>query len=117
QGEAMAQHNLGFMHENGLGTPSDDVQAVNWYRLSAGVGSVVAQKNLGRMYFQGKGVPIDNLRAYAWLNLAAIGGDSDAVEQRAMVEQSMDAAQVAEAQVLSTEIFERIQAGNFVQGE
>ena len=113
----MAQHNLGFMYENGLGTPSDDAQAVNWYRLAAGAGSVVAQKNLGRMYSQGRGVPVDNLRAYAWLNLAAIGGDLDAMEQRAAVEESMNATQVAEAQMLSTEIYERIQAGNFVQGE
>ena len=78
---------------------------------------MVAQKNLGRMYSQGRGVPVDNLRAYAWLNLAAIGGDLDAMEQRAAVEEFMNAARVAEAQMLSTEIYERIQAGNFVQCE
>ncbi len=32
KGNVDAQHNLGFMYENGRGVPQDYVQAVAWYR-------------------------------------------------------------------------------------
>ena len=34
-GDALAQYDLGYCYENGLGTPVDPLQAVRWYRRSA----------------------------------------------------------------------------------
>ncbi len=35
QGDALAQYDLGYCYENGLGTPVDPLQAFRWYRRSA----------------------------------------------------------------------------------
>ena len=71
QGNAKAQHNLGFMYSNGQGVPQDDAEAVKWYRLAAEQGDTEAQFNLGLMYRNGQGVPQDYAEAVKWYRLAA----------------------------------------------
>ena len=61
------------------------------------------------MYALGTGVPEDYVRAYAWSNIAAASGGEDAIELRDDLRGHMTPSQIAEAQKLSTEIFERIQ--------
>ncbi len=39
QGDASAQHNLGWMYHLGQGVPQDDVQAHMWFNLSAAQGN------------------------------------------------------------------------------
>ena len=64
------------------------------------------------MYANGDGVPRNYVTAYAWANIAAASGNENAIGFRSSLEPSMTPAQIAEAQQLSTEIFERIQQGN-----
>ena len=111
QGDAEAQFNLGFMYANGEGVPEDDAEAVRWYRMAAEQGYARAQSILGLMYANGEGVPENYVRAYAWLNLAAAQGHETAVSAKADVEGLMTAAQIAEAQELSTTLFARINGG------
>ena len=80
-------------------------------RRLAEQGDVLAQYNLGAMYANGEGVPENYVRAYAWFNLAAAQGHEDAVSGKANVEGLMTAAQIAEAQELSTTLFARINGG------
>jgi TPR repeat protein len=112
QGNAKAQYNLGFMYDTGGGVPEDDTEAVKWYRLAADQGHTGAQLNLGVMYGLGAGVPRNPVTAYAWVNVAAASGDEDTINARAIIEGQMTSAQIAEAQKLSTKIFDRIQQGN-----
>jgi len=48
QGFALAQSNLGVMHDNGWGLPKNTTEAVRWYLLAAGQGFAVAKENLKR---------------------------------------------------------------------
>ena len=109
---AGGQYSLGVMYANGEGVPEDDAEAVRWYRMAADQGHAKAQYNLGLMYYEGKGVPVNYVTAYAWWNIAAASGHENSSGNRALVEGQMTSAQIAEAQKLSTEIFDRIQQGN-----
>ncbi len=120
QGLADAQNNLGVMYHEGEGVPQSDAQAVEWLRKAAEQGWVLAQLNLGFMYYQGRGVPLDYVRAYAWFNLAAaqriqefaeVWGGQEVAEFRDSLRTVMTAAQLAEAQTLSGELFRRIEEG------
>ena len=107
QGNVDAQSYLGFMYDFGFGrVPEDDVEAVRWYRLAAEQGDASAQFGLGSMYDRGLGVPEDYLLAYMWWNLAAAQGDEGAQGSKAILEQRMTSAQIAEAQRLSREWLE-----------
>ena len=53
QGNALAQDALGIIYRRGEGVPSDDAEAVGWYRKSAEQGYPQAQYALGFMYFYG----------------------------------------------------------------
>jgi uncharacterized protein len=45
QGNASAQHNLGFMYRNGLGVPENDVRAYVWFSVAAAQGHEDARTN------------------------------------------------------------------------
>ena len=70
----------------------------------------MAQYNLGLMYFKGEGVPEDDVKAYAWMNLAAAQGDEDAVKVKDALKKRMPPGQVAEAQKLASELWDRIES-------
>jgi TPR repeat protein len=78
KGDADAQFWLGAMHEEGRGTPRDDVQAVRWFRLAAEQGHSGAQLVLGAAHADGRGVPRDDLQAVHWYQRAAQQGLSEA---------------------------------------
>ena len=111
QGYANAQYSLDVMYSFGKGVPEDGAEAVKWYRLAADQKDAEAQYNLGLMYGNGKGVPTNSVTAYAWWNIAAASGNEGTIGNRAIAEERMTSAQIAEAQRLSTEILERIQQG------
>ena len=70
QGDAGAQHNLGWMYGNGKGVLKDDKQAVKWYQKAADQGFAKAQFNLGGMYAYGEGVLKDLSKAKYWIKKA-----------------------------------------------
>jgi TPR repeat protein len=77
KGDANAQHNLGYMYEQGMGVDRDLAQAFTWYSKSADQGFAASQNDLGAMYADGIGVPQDLVRAYVLFTQAATTGDED----------------------------------------
>ncbi|AZL89662.1 Sel1-like repeat-containing protein [Megavirus baoshan] len=51
-GDSLAQNNLGFMYEEGIGTVIKTKKAIKWYILSANQGLSFAHYNLGYYYFK-----------------------------------------------------------------
>jgi len=78
RGDPVAQFNLGFMLEEGTGTPRDYQGAAQMYRLSADQGNSSAQYNLGKMFQEGLGVARDTVLAAQWYVLAARQGEASA---------------------------------------
>jgi hypothetical protein len=78
QGDADAQHNLGWMYGNGRGVLKDYKQAVKWYQKAADQGGADAQHNLGVMYAYGKGVLKDLSKAKYWIKKAYENPDASA---------------------------------------
>ena len=74
QGEATAQHNLGYMYSEGLGVTQDYKEAVKWWRKAAEQGNANAQNNLGIRYLNGEGVAQDYKEAVKWYTKAAEQG-------------------------------------------
>lgn len=70
-GDAVAQYNMGVMHEIGQGVAKDAEKAVEWYRRSAEQGYENAQYNLGVMLLYGVGVEKNRDSAIAWFKKAA----------------------------------------------
>ena len=103
QGYALAQNNLGLMYDNGRGISQDYAEAAKWYQLAAAQGYALAQFNLGLAYHLGKGVEQDDLKAHIWFNLSASKGRTDAASLREGIASKMTAAQIVQAQKLSTE--------------
>ena len=96
RGDVIAQHNLGYLYDKGLGVPSNPALAVYWYRKSADQGLADGQGDLGRMYFEGKGVRRDPVEGYKWLLLA--GRESATARQNMQqVGPSLSYDQMAEA--------------------
>ena len=106
QGNATAQFNLCVLYANGLAVSRDDAEAAGWYQLAADQGVGNAQFNLGYMYQFGEGVSQDHVAAHMWYTIAAsrlqAGEDREyAVGNRGVLERSLNASQVAEAQRLA----------------
>ena len=62
---------------------------------------------VGRGYAKGKGVPQDNARAYAWFSIAATQGVDGDKKGKDIAAKLMTPAQIAEAQKLSGELWEK----------
>ena len=78
EGDAVAQHHLGLMYDEGRGVRADPLQARQWYQRAAEVGYAEAQFRLGRLHADGKGGPVDGVQAARWYLLAAGQGHLDA---------------------------------------
>lgn len=100
-GNADAEELIGVMYAMGLGVPRDDRRAFEWYMRSSMKGHPGAQSGIGWYYEVGRGLPApDKVRAYLWYALSAIGGDVDAPDSLASLEQRMTKEEIAEAQDL-----------------
>lgn len=107
QGDVSAQSLLGTMYAHGNGVPQDYKEAVKWHRKAAEQGYARAQYFLGDLYATGKGVPQDDVMAYAWFNLATAQGDAEAKKARELVHSRMTTPQIAEAQKLSRQYWNK----------
>ena len=108
QGLARAQHDLGFMYDNGEGVAQDHSEAARWYRLAAEQGLAEAQNNLGVLYEDGESDTRDYVQAHKWYSLAITrsspGEDlNPLVSARDNVEALMTPEQIVEAQRLARE--------------
>jgi TPR repeat protein len=74
EGNASAQHWLGFMYYYGAGVPQNYTIAAKWYLKAAEQGDFLAQTDLGLMYAGGKGVTQNYGEALKWLRPAADQG-------------------------------------------
>jgi TPR repeat protein len=77
-GELEASRFLGFMCEEGKGSPQDYVEALKWFRLAAEKGHPGAQYNLGLMCEKGKETPQNYEEAAKWYRIAAENGHHEA---------------------------------------
>ncbi len=84
QGETVAQGDIGYLYEHGLGVAQDDAQAVQWYRQAAHAGYAKAQFLLGNLLDQGRGVRRpDHVAAERLIKRAAAQGDEEALAWQA----------------------------------
>ena len=74
QGDADAQHKVGWMYSNAKGVPQDYAEALKWYQLAAEQGWGRSQLNLGLMYDNGQGVAQDYVEGVRWYRMAAEQG-------------------------------------------
>ena len=82
-GDALAQFNLGLLHETGRGVAEDPAEAAGWYERAARQGMVRAQYNLALLHQVGRGVAQDVAQALFWLEVAARLGEGAEREQAA----------------------------------
>jgi hypothetical protein len=105
RGNPRAQAMLGFMYENGLGTPQAYDVAAELYIGAAERGEPTAQYLLGLLYDKGHGVQRNEVLSYKWLNLAAAGAPArdrpNYLNIRNAVASKMSLSQVVEGQRLA----------------
>jgi TPR repeat protein len=106
QGQAGAQHNLGYMYQSGTSVPQNDAEGVRLYRLAAKQGIARSQASLGMMYIGGRGVPQNTLRAYVWLSVAVAQGFEEARQQRENAYKELTPDKRALGQDIATRCFE-----------
>jgi TPR repeat protein len=94
EGDALAQHFLGWHFHKGIGIEQDDRQACEWWLKAARQGLPEAQQGLGWAYANGRGVEPDLLKAYRWYNLAVAAGDEEARNGLAEVAARLSAEQL-----------------------
>ena len=85
-------------------------QDIEQLHKAAEQGDSEAQFSLGAMYSLGRGIPEDDVEAYAWMILATAQGNKEAVKGKNVLRPKLTAEQVAEAQKLAAELFERIES-------
>lgn len=78
-GDALAQYNLGILHDTGQGVPQDHAEAARWYRQAGEQDHPDALYNLGLLHFEGKGVAMDRGEALRLYRLAARQGEPESV--------------------------------------
>ncbi|MEM1317879.1 MAG: tetratricopeptide repeat protein [Pseudomonadota bacterium] len=97
-GNADAEELIGVMYALGLGVEKDDRRAFEWYLRSSLKGHPGAQSGLAWYYEVGRGLPApDKVRAHMWYTLSSIGGDVDAPDSLASIEQRMTKEEIAES--------------------
>ena len=90
-GNIDALNNLGYLHDEGLGTRRDRVKARDYYTRAAEAGHAGAQMNLSAYYFEGLGGLKKNLRtALAWARKAADQGEPGAAEKVGAITKLME---------------------------
>ena len=74
-GDALAQHNLGVIYEQGKGVEQDYTKAVEWFTKAAEQNNADAQYNLGLMYIKGEGVKSNSINAKEWFKKSCENGN------------------------------------------
>src|SRR6266498_487704 len=78
RGSIIAQFNLGYCYQYGIGTNKDEKKAFEWYLKSAEAGNNDAQCNLGYCYQYGIGTNKDEKKAFEWYLKSAEAGNNNA---------------------------------------
>lgn len=76
-GNLLAQGQMGFQYEKGIGVKQSFAEAAKWYRRAADRGDSRSMKDLGQLYELGLGVPEDWIQAAKWYEKSAEKGDRD----------------------------------------
>jgi len=76
EGNASAEHTMGWFHQQGIEVPQSDNEAFNWWATSAPKGVAESQAGLGSLYLSGKGTKVNYQKAYYWLSLAVKNGET-----------------------------------------
>jgi uncharacterized protein len=97
-GNAIAQFNLGFLFDEGLGVPQNHMRAFNWYLKAANQGLIQAQYVVSYYYRRGRGMQQNTVEALMWIDLAASGGLPHADIELQEQEDQMTRAAIAEGQ-------------------
>jgi TPR repeat protein len=100
------------MYEHGSTAPLKRVhknaaEAVKWYRKAAEQGHTDAQRHLGLMYGNGEGVPENDVEALKWYSIAKAQDDEKAAHNVDLIKEEMTPDQIAKAQELATEWWEK----------
>ncbi len=103
QNNGRAQTALGKLYAKGDGVGKDAGAAIKWLSVASEQGRPDAMAQLGLVLRDSDQGGKNWVDAYKWLNLAAGAGDDTAGRARDILANSMSAAQVAEAQRLSSE--------------
>ena len=96
-GNPLGENNLADLYLRGEGVAQDDVQAFHWFEKAADQGHTGARIKLGYMYAEGRGTAKDPQTAYFWITAASAAGDNRGRELQHMLEQQLNAKQIAEA--------------------
>ena len=112
QGDAEAQYKFGTLYHNGYGVSKNNIEAIKWYRKAAEQGHEQAQYFLGGMYLRGmylrgEGIPTNYLKAYMWYSIAKANGSGLASMWLYKLEEHIGPAQIAKAQALTNEYWEK----------
>ncbi len=75
-GSLAACVNLGYLFENGKGTPQNYDQAIALFRRGCDGGNALGCSNLGDMYEHSRGVPLDFNKAFVLYGKSCDGGNS-----------------------------------------
>lgn len=78
QGDPEAQYMLGVAFINGMETPRNYSEALEWITKAANQGSADAQSELGRIYRAGEVITVDHDRSTYWFSKAAKSGNAQA---------------------------------------
>ena len=81
-GDPQAQHNIGYLYEEGLGVTQQYDAAMDWYRRAADGGLAEAEHNLGMMYVEGRGAAKSWAQGLIYFRKAA---DKGLTESRYMI--------------------------------
>ena len=99
QGNVKALHNLAVMQAEGAGGAQDFAAAARSFEVAAKAGLADSQYNLAILYERGLGVERDLATAYRWFSIAGAGGDADAAARAEALKNSVDAAQLVDAEL------------------
>lgn len=78
QGDARAQHQLGYYYYNYRKNSNKNKKAFEWYSKAAEQGYAPAQYELGFLYSYGLGIPMNYKMSRYWYEKAAEGGMASA---------------------------------------
>ena len=97
----IAQHQLRWMRQNGLGVELSYAMALTWYREAAEQGNTFAQNQLGWMHEKGLVVEQNYAEARIWYGKAADQGHADAQNQLGYMHQKGKGVEQNDAEALT----------------
>lgn len=89
---------VGCCYYEGNGAPKNFELAAKYFQRGAIEGNSFCQRRLAMCYLSGKGVAEQKTVSYIWMSIAATAGDGDAKKALPIIENTMTAAAIKEAQ-------------------